>query len=591
MGESLSGVHKFFFGFITLILINIIIIPEDSWAQDKSIESDGGFFDINSITPVATVGEGKTFERATILKHMQGGFAIDLTTFRSPLVIEKKADDGFVTDKTLVSNPVRMHFGAHIGLFNYAQAGLIFPVILSSGMNVEKSGGAGDLHLVLKGGRRFDIKGFDFGAALTVPLVFPTGNTFYFNGEPHFTSAPSVSVDVRFKRVRAAGLAGVLLRKEIEEYAFKAGSEIKTGIGTDFYILKNSDDLVVSTELNSRFSVTGVNKDNLFMELDTSVQYRFKHNFILSGVWGMGLSGGAGTPKVRFTMELGFVPGSFFKKNVNNSNEKQTGKSRFLDSDNDDIKDNLDYCLNDPEDYDGFEDEDGCPEYDNDKDGILDIDDKCPLDSELRGDLIDNDGCPLMDRDGDLIPDFKDKCPDVKEDEDGFGDEDGCPEDDNDNDGVKDEDDLCQLLPELTKAEGDGGDDFSEGIIDGCPETFKLENGVVIPLIKVEFVPFKSEFKDNYSHFLMELAKVINFKKDWSLVTITVFYILDQHEYIAENRAIRIKNILLESGVKKEIIDTKTLQIDHQPAWNEEPNEGTVKIEIEIYNDKDLKEE
>ena len=42
------------------------------------------------------------------------------------------------------------------------------------------------------------------------------------------------------------------------------------------------------------------------------------------------------------------------------------------DRDGDGYKDDVDQCPDDPEDFDDFEDEDGCPEPDNDKDGILD---------------------------------------------------------------------------------------------------------------------------------------------------------------------------------------------------------------------------
>ena len=49
-----------------------------------------------------------------------------------------------------------------------------------------------------------------------------------------------------------------------------------------------------------------------------------------------------------------------------------------LDTDGDGIPDALDKCPNEPEDKDGFEDEDGCPDPDNDQDGIPDVVDQCP---------------------------------------------------------------------------------------------------------------------------------------------------------------------------------------------------------------------
>jgi OOP family OmpA-OmpF porin len=134
------------------------------------------------------------------------------------------------------------------------------------------------------------------------------------------------------------------------------------------------------------------------------------------------------------------------------------------DRDGDGYKDDVDECPDDPEDFDHFQDEDGCPEPDNDRDGILDVDDECPLVPEDRDGDADEDGCPegsIGDRDGDGILDNVDECPDDPEDRDGFEDEDGCPDPDNDKDGILDVDDLCPNDPE-------DKDKFEDE--DGCPE-------------------------------------------------------------------------------------------------------------------------
>jgi len=135
------------------------------------------------------------------------------------------------------------------------------------------------------------------------------------------------------------------------------------------------------------------------------------------------------------------------------------------DRDGDGYKDDEDECPDEPEDFDGFEDEEGCPDPDNDNDGILDVDDRCPnIPEDFDGDE-DKDGCPEgdreEDRDGDGIPDSKDKCPDDPEDKDGFEDTDGCPDPDNDKDGILDVDDQCPNDPE----DKDGFEDE-----DGCPD-------------------------------------------------------------------------------------------------------------------------
>jgi hypothetical protein len=64
------------------------------------------------------------------------------------------------------------------------------------------------------------------------------------------------------------------------------------------------------------------------------------------------------------------------------------------DPDNDGIAGDADQCPDKPEDFDEFEDRDGCPDEDNDKDGILDVDDVCRDDPEVKNGFEDDDGCP-----------------------------------------------------------------------------------------------------------------------------------------------------------------------------------------------------
>jgi len=120
---------------------------------------------------------------------------------------------------------------------------------------------------------------------------------------------------------------------------------------------------------------------------------------------------------------------------------------RDKDQDWDGVPDNKDRCPRQPEDRDGFEDEDGCPDPDNDKDGVPDAKDHCPLEPEDRDGFQDDDGCPDLDNDKDEVADAKDRCPLEAEDRDGFEDEDGCPDPDDDNDGVLDAADKCPREP------------------------------------------------------------------------------------------------------------------------------------------------
>jgi OOP family OmpA-OmpF porin len=151
------------------------------------------------------------------------------------------------------------------------------------------------------------------------------------------------------------------------------------------------------------------------------------------------------------------------------SGEKPAPTTAPGDSDGDGITDDKDKCPGEPEDPDGFEDEDGCPDTDNDNDGFPDTSDACPNEAETQNGIDDTDGCPEEDADGDGIVGSADQCPDEPEDMDGVEDTDGCPdpepdaaEPDRDGDGIPDARDQCPDEPETKN----GYDDT-----DGCPDT------------------------------------------------------------------------------------------------------------------------
>lgn len=69
-------------------------------------------------------------------------------------------------------------------------------------------------------------------------------------------------------------------------------------------------------------------------------------------------------------------------------------QSAGSDRDGDQIDDSVDRCVTEPEDFDEYQDEDGCPDLDNDSDRFLDADDLCPLVAENFNGYQDDDGCP-----------------------------------------------------------------------------------------------------------------------------------------------------------------------------------------------------
>lgn len=192
------------------------------------------------------------------------------------------------------------------------------------------------------------------------------------------------------------------------------------------------------------------------------------------------------------------------------------------DTDGDGINDEADSCPNESEDFDGFEDTDGCPELDNDKDAVPDKSDKCPLAAEDLDGYLDNDGCPEEDNDGDGIKDAYDKCPNEPEDFDSSEDSDGCPEYDNDDDGVQDNEDKCPKEAE----------DFDGWIDkDGCPEYDNDGDGLNDELDKC---PNDSEsfngFEDSDG-----CPDAVILKKDERIILNNIYFKLDSAELEPES--------------------------------------------------------
>ncbi len=90
---------------------------------------------------------------------------------------------------------------------------------------------------------------------------------------------------------------------------------------------------------------------------------------------GIGFIAGYGTPVVRGFLGVRFHPVAH-------------------DRDHDGVPDDRDRCPDVPEDRDGIQDQDGCPENDADGDGVPDSQDKCPHQKETINGYKDDDGCP-----------------------------------------------------------------------------------------------------------------------------------------------------------------------------------------------------
>lgn len=184
----------------------------------------------------------------------------------------------------------------------------------------------------------------------------------------------------------------------------------------------------------------------------TSTGHIFAQQVLPSGLAmnlgaGTGLIAGLGAPSYRVTFGVSYA-------------------QLVRDADKDGIPDEEDGCIDNPEDFDGFQDEDGCPELDNDMDGIEDLTDNCPNDPEDLDGYDDADGCPDPDNDADGVLDVDDRCPM----DEGTASNGGCP--DSDGDGLVDLDDECpdESGPAETNGCPDRDEDLVSDVEDGCPD-------------------------------------------------------------------------------------------------------------------------
>ena len=369
------------------------------------------------------------------------------------------------------------------GISNLAVVGAQLPVQVASGPNTTVPGqynggtapqgldqqGLGDI--VLHGKLRLlRAEREPVGLAIILRLGLPTGNASAFTGEPGLSLWPTVALELRPARplrlalnagyrmsfgtgatVRFDGrtipgsgnATGAMFDPTSSGAALTYGDLLTVGVGASLRIF-DVVDLVAEASATQLVGAIG-DRGSLSVEAIGGLKVFVERNSYLLLGGGVGLVGGLQSPDARAV--LGFV----FEPSIG-------------DRDGDGLRDDVDQCPDEPEDFDGFADEDGCPDPDNDRDGILDVDDECPMVPEDRDGDADEDGCPegnRGDRDGDGLLDEVDQCPDDPEDQDGFQDDDGCPDPDNDQDGILDGDDLCPNDPE-------DADNFSDE--DGCPD-------------------------------------------------------------------------------------------------------------------------
>ena len=328
-----------------------------------------------------------------------------------------------------------------------------------------------------------------FQLAVQGRLVLPTAQLF--DGDQHYAGERGVAGQVELipqvtlGRLRLIANIGAFLRPDNADcrdlgedgavgpgsncyYGARQGDTLTFGIGATYALLEE-ENLLAILELNGGTTFRNFfDREETNLEVLAGIKY-FHESGIAVGVGGgPGLTRGFGTPDFRVFAMVGYT-------------EPEAGALITIDTDRDGIQDADDACPNEPEDRDGHDDADGCPDPDNDGDGVLDSSDGCPDEAEDIDSFADDDGCPEADNDGDGIEDGDDACPNDAEDADGFEDENGCPDPDNDGDGTPDATDRCP-------------DEAGPSANQGCPWPDTDGDGIIDPLDSCVNEPGTEEF-------------------------------------------------------------------------------------------------
>ncbi len=240
------------------------------------------------------------------------------------------------------------------------------------------------------------------GLAAVLEVRIPIGDQQSFLSDRGFVFAPRLAVERVIGPVRLIGNIGWRLRTAAgrfinlyvaQEFTLGGGGIIDLPTFSRFQNNQLIAELNLATPAEAPFTFTEAEALKTPFELLIGARTQFAGNWGAQIAVGKGLgSNGYGRETIRFSLAITY-------QHVADP-----------DDDNDGVPNKVDGCPDQPEDKDGIEDTDGCPEArepDRDGDGVPDKVDQCP-------DVIgpqELDGCP--DKDGDQIPDNVDKCPEV----------------------------------------------------------------------------------------------------------------------------------------------------------------------------------
>lgn len=574
-------------------------------------------------------------ESPEIGEDMKPTVGLMMTYQHKPFVLLNCSDADTCSSSNTI-NAVENFFSADImGSFNflkYFQVGLALPLHFTKGQGLLDKGthaeAGDDYSAFVLGDVRIHAKarilgkdgkdGMSLAVAVipTLPMAewFGIGSSddtenkgaYGYSGDGFLTvEVPKVMLGYRFRNLRAGVSLGGLWRQESKILSSEVGHAITFGAAIGYAFIPQVE---VMAEIYGQKLLTSKNfTDSESFPLLFLGGGRFHAgDFIFHVGAGGGIISGIGVPQFQVAAGMTWAP----QKEKN----KDGLQIQEWDVDGDGVDNDADECPDKPEDRDGFEDTDGCPDDDNDKDGVIDGYDSCPNEPEDKDNFRDNDGCPDLDHDEDGIKEPDDKCPNKAEDYDEFEDTDGCPEDDNDKDGFLDGEDFCPNEPEdKDNNEDDDGcpdlDNDFDGVPDtadkcpdkpetlnaikdndGCPDKGKILVALTQEKIElremVQFKPASDEIRGTMSFDLLEIVGKILTGNPSIRVSIEAHTdnrgAAAKNRELSKSRADAVKKYLIKKGVAKDRLETVGWGPDNPIASNKTSKGRKTNTRVEL---------
>jgi outer membrane protein OmpA-like peptidoglycan-associated protein len=555
-------------GFSTMAAAFALLAAADAQADSvpRIPEANGTGADLHLFRPAVDSRGFFAVNGADVMPHNTISFGLVLDYGRHLMEVNTGHGGDYMVEHALQGT---FHFD--YGLFDRLVLGISAPLVLNWGEGLTDIGPGGGANyddddgltaqalgnLALHAKLKILPPTAPIGIALIVQGGYGVGGTRNFGSEPGYFYWPQLALEKQIGTKTSVNLglnvgfrghtgdnpvfgAGADGRSQLVNGAFQYGDLVTGGFGASVRLFDKFD---LTAETYGTYLLGGASVDKQRISAEALGGFKVfvqKASFLY-------LAAGAGyTPGFQAAgqrMVLGFVFEPFEE-----------------DRDKDGIPDNVDQCPDEPEDKDGDEDTDGCPEEleeetpvvrsgDRDGDGIVDAEDGCPDKAEDKDGFEDKDGCPEPDNDKDGIPDDVDQCRDVAEDKDGFKDEDGCPEDDNDADGIPDAKDACKNEPETYNGTKDE---------DGCPDkgSVVIEENNVLILEKILFKTGSAEILPQSMPIVEAVATTLTHHPEFKMIEVQGHADVRGSEQmnlsLTQTRAQSVVDALVARGVPKE---------------------------------------